>query len=95
MGSYWYTDPCILFSSFNIFPFLGETQNANYNALARLIILVTLITSIFSGDNYVEVMSLGVLSIFLSNIIYDTTHSDAVDRVTPRTVLKNQDFLKK
>ncbi len=87
MVNYWYSDPCILFSSLNIFPFLGESQNDNYNSLTRLIILITIIATIFSGDYYLQVIALGISSIFLSVIIYDATHSDAVDRVTPITVL--------
>ena len=83
MGSYWYSNPCILFSSFNIFPFSGESQNENYNSLTRLIIFITLITAILSGDYYIQVIALGITSIFMSDFIYVNTHSDYVDR-TPR-----------
>ena len=69
MTSYWISDICILFNSFEINPFVGPDKNFKYNALTRLIILITLISAIFF-DNYRDIGLTGLISLMLSVIIY-------------------------
>ena len=46
MSTYWLSNFCSLFS-FNINPFYGKDRNERYNALTRLIILVTIIANAY------------------------------------------------
>ncbi len=69
MTSYWISDICILFNSFEINPFSGADRNFRYNALTRLIILTTLLSAIFFG-NFKEIGITGLISVIISVIIY-------------------------
>jgi hypothetical protein len=75
---YWFSNPCALFNSFNIIPFLDSDPNESYNSLTRLIILFTIIFAIFSGDNYFLIIGIGITSILLSLIIYLSTANDKI-----------------
>jgi hypothetical protein len=69
MTSYWLSDICVLFHSFEINPFSGPDKNFRYNALTRLIILVTVVSTIFF-NNYKEILLAGISSLTLSIVIY-------------------------
>ena len=69
MTSYWISDICVLFNSFEINPFSGTDRNFRYNALTRLIILTTVLSAIFF-DNFKEIGMTGLISLLISVIIY-------------------------
>jgi hypothetical protein len=69
MTSYWISDICILFNSFEINPFRGTDRNFRYNALTRLIILTTVLSAILFG-NFKEVGVTGLISLIISVLIY-------------------------
>jgi hypothetical protein len=69
MTSYWLSNICVLFHSFEINPFSGPDKNFRYNALTRLIILVTAVSTIFF-NNYKEILLAGISSLTLSVVIY-------------------------
>jgi hypothetical protein len=75
---YWYSNPCSLFSSFNIIPFLDSDPNESYNSLSRLIIVFTAIVAIYSGDNYLFILGIGTISFLASLIIYLITANDEI-----------------
>lgn len=76
---YWYSNPCYLFSSFNIIPFLDSDPNESYNSLSRLIIVFTAIFAIYSGDDYLFVLGMGTISFLASIIIYLNTANDKIN----------------
>ena len=76
---YWYSNPCALFNSFNIIPFLDSTPNESYNSLSRLIIVFTIIFAIFSDDKYFLILGIGIVSFILSLIIYLNTANDHIN----------------
>ena len=71
MTSYWLSNYCALFSSFNIIPFMGDNKNYQYNSLTRLIILMTLLGYLYTLD--INVIYSGVISLLISVIIYFVT----------------------
>ena len=71
MTSYWLSNFCSLFSSFNIIPFTGNDKNYQYNSLTRLIILVTILAYIYTED--VNVIFSGLVSLTLSVVFYFVT----------------------
>jgi hypothetical protein len=75
---YWYSNPCALFSSFNIIPFLDSNPNESYNSLSRLIIVFTIIFAIFSGNNYLLILGIGATSFLVSIVIYFITANDEI-----------------
>jgi hypothetical protein len=75
---YWYSNPCSLFSSFNIIPFLDSDPNENYNSLSRLIIVITIGFAIFSKDDYLLVLGIGIISFLFSLVIYLSTANDQI-----------------
>jgi len=75
MSTYWFSDFSSLFKSININPFTGSDKNFKYNSLTRLIILVTIIGSIFFNENMNEILIAGIASIAISIIIYLITYN--------------------
>jgi hypothetical protein len=75
---YWFSNPCALFGSFNIIPFLDSDPNENYNSLSRLIIVFTVVFAIFSGNDYLLILGIGILSFLASLIIYLNTANDVI-----------------
>jgi hypothetical protein len=69
MTSYWLSDICVLFHSLDVNPFSGPDKNFRYNALTRLIILVTAVSAMFFS-NYNEIILAGISSLTLSVVIY-------------------------
>ena len=69
MTSYWISDICILFNSFEINPFRGTDRNFRYNALTRLIILTTILSGIYL-NNFQEVGITGAISLIISVLVY-------------------------
>ena len=85
MTTYWITNVCALFNSYNLFPF-GNDTNENFNALARLIIFATLV-SLFVFENESEmVMLMGGSSILLSVILYFVINRSSVMSVRDEMV---------
>ena len=72
MSTYWLSDVCSLFSSFNLSPFSGD-KNERYNALTRLIIILTLIAFLVTQDE--NALIAGMISLILSVIIYIFTYN--------------------
>jgi hypothetical protein len=75
---YWFSNPCALFSSFNIIPFLDSDPNESYNSLSRLIIVFTIVFAIFSGNDYLLILGIGTLSFLVSLMIYLVTANDVI-----------------
>ena len=75
---YWFSNPCALFSSFNIIPFLDSNPNESYNSLSRLIIVFTIIFAIFSENNYLLILGIGATSFLVSIVIYFITANDEI-----------------
>lgn len=71
MTSYWLSNFCALYSSFNIIPFIGNDKNFQYNSLTRLIILITAISYIYTGNT--DVVFAGIASVTISVVIYFLT----------------------
>ena len=69
MTTYWISNTCALFNSYNLFPF-GNDINENFNALARLIIFATLVAIFVFEKESEMIMLIGGSSIFLSVILY-------------------------
>ena len=69
MTTYWISNVCALFNSYNLFPF-GNDINENFNALTRLIIFATLVALFVFEKESEMVMLIGGSSIFLSVILY-------------------------
>ena len=94
MTTYWFSNICVLFSSLDINPFSGKDKNFRYNALTRLIILVSIISGCIT-KNYLEILIACIVSIVLSLIIYfisfnkDYLYSDS-DQIL--TNMENNDF---
>jgi len=68
MTSYWLSNFCSLFSSFNVIPFTTDDKNYQYNSLTRLIILVTVLGYIYTQD--INVLFSGLVSLTLSVVFY-------------------------
>jgi hypothetical protein len=77
MTTYWLSDFCSLFNSLNINPFTGGDKNHKYNSLTRLIIVVTIISALYFKENNVQILLAGLVSIFLSIVIYMLTYNAA------------------
>ena len=75
MSTYWFSDFSSLFNSININPFAGSDKNFKYNSLTRLIILITIIGSIFLNENRNEILIAGITSVTFSVIIYLVTYN--------------------
>ncbi len=75
MTSYWLSDFCSLTNSININPFADGDKNFKFNSLTRLIIVITIASVIFSKQNKDEIMIGGLISLFLSIIIYMLTYN--------------------
>jgi len=71
MTSYWLSNFCSLFSSFNVIPFTTDDKNYQYNSLTRLIILVTILGYIYTQD--INVIYSGLISLTLSVVFYFVT----------------------
>ena len=71
MTSYWLSNICTLFSSFNILPYTGNDKNYQYNSLTRLIILVTILAYIYTED--INILFSGFISLTLSVVFYFVT----------------------
>jgi hypothetical protein len=79
MTTYWISDVCSLFNSFNINPFTGEDKNYKFNSLTRLIIVVTLLSAILFNNNSKDILIAGAFSLVLSIIIYLITYNSKVE----------------
>lgn len=79
MSTYWLSNFCSLFS-LNINPFQGEDRNERYNALTRLIILITIVYYMFTEDQ--NVLIAGVISLIISVLIYLFTYNSSVSYKT-------------
>lgn len=75
MTTYWLSDFCSLFNSYNINPFIGDNKNFKFNSLTRLIIFVTLLFALLNSKNSNQILTAGVISIFLSIIFYMFTYN--------------------
>jgi len=75
MTTYWISDICALFTSLNINPFGSKDKNKNFNALTRLIIAVTVATSIIDKNNFENIIIAGCISVLLSVLIYLSTYN--------------------
>ena len=78
MTTYWLSDPCSIFNSFNINPFLGKDKNFKYNSLTRLIVLATIILSLTYEKNRIDILIAGGISLILSVIIYLTSYNSRI-----------------
>jgi len=65
---FWLSDFCILLKSINIIPFNNST-NENYNALTRLIILLTLVSYAFDDTNHILLLY-GAYAVLFIAFIY-------------------------
>lgn len=70
MTTYWLSNICSLFDSVNLNPFYSNGRNANYNALTRLIIFVTIVALLINPNDKEQILIAGGASILLSIIIY-------------------------
>ena len=69
MTSFWLSNPCVLTSSLNLFPF-GDELNKNFNAIARVIIIFTVVlTFAFEQESELIMMS-GGFALMISVLLY-------------------------
>jgi hypothetical protein len=93
MSTYWLSDFCSLFTSFDINPFSNESKNEKYNALTRLIIIITLISSLIFNKQQNNILLAGAFSVFISLIIYLLTHNNSVSfKREPSDYTKLKDY---
>jgi hypothetical protein len=88
MTTYWFSDICSLFNSFEINPFSGPDKNFKYNSLTRLIILISVTASICTGQ-YMQFSIAGIISIILSLLIYFATFNKDMLYANTDQILKN------
>ena len=89
MTSYWLSNFCALYSSLNIIPFIGNDKNFQYNSLTRLIILVTIISYIYTQD--INVILAGISSVTISVVIYFLTfNTKSVENLSEKYLDKNE-----
>lgn len=74
-STFWLSDICSLTNSMNINPFVSGDRNFKYNSLTRLIILVTIISLFIPNQNKIIIFTAGLISLYLTYIIYMITHS--------------------
>ena len=77
MTSYWLSDICSLTNSINVNPLAQGDKNYRYNSLTRLIILVTAASAILFPETRNEILLGGVISVFISIIIYMLTYNSS------------------
>lgn len=93
MSTYWLSDFCSLFTSFDMNPFSNESKNERYNALTRLIIIVTLISSLIFNKQQNNILLAGAFSVFISLIIYLLTINSSVSfKKNPSDYTKLKDY---
>jgi len=89
MTSYWLSNYCSLFSSFNIIPFTGDNKNYQYNSLTRLIILMTLLGYLYTLE--INVIYSGIISLLISIIFYFVTfNSSSVEKSVENPSVENK-----
>jgi len=89
MTSYWLSNFCALYSSLNIIPFIGNDKNFQYNSLTRLIILVTIISYIYTQD--INVILAGISSVTISVVIYFLTfNTKSAENLSEKYLDKNE-----
>jgi len=89
MTSYWLSNYCALFSSFNIIPFTGDNKNYQYNSLTRLIILMTLLGYLYTLE--INVIYSGVISLLISIVFYFVTfNSSSVEKSVENPLIENK-----
>jgi hypothetical protein len=89
MTSYWLSNYCALFSSFNIIPFTGDNKNYQYNSLTRLIILMTLLGYLYTLD--INVIYSGIISLLISIVFYFVTfNSSSVEKSAENPFVENK-----
>lgn len=76
MTTYWISDICALFTSFDINPLNSDDKNSNFNALTRLIILLTVLFCFMNKENYDNIILAGGISIILTILIYFSTYNN-------------------
>jgi hypothetical protein len=81
MTTYWISDVCSLFNSFNINPFTGDDKNYKFNSLTRLIIVVTLLSALLFNNNSKDILIAGSFSLVLSVIIYLLTYNSKLEKL--------------
>ena len=89
MTSYWISDICILFNSFEINPFRGTDRNFRYNALTRLIILTTVLGGIFL-NNFQEIGITGAISLLISVLVYFVSSNKDMNYSTHESLLSTE-----
>ena len=102
MTSYWLSNYCSLFSSFNIIPFIGADKNYQYNSLTRLIILGTLLGYLYTQE--ISVIYSGIISVLITVVLYFLTfntpstetsiENPSIENKTPADKLTESDDLK-
>ena len=90
MTTYWISDPCSLFNSNNINPFVSDDKNFKFNSLTRLIIVVTLFSSLLFSSMNTEILVAGVISLTLSVVIYLLTYNSNGSVGNPPEKLTNE-----
>lgn len=75
MTTYWISDVCSLFNSMNLNPFTSGDKNEKFNSLTRLIIIITLVSSLLFGSMSTEIIVAGLVSITSSVVIYLLTYN--------------------
>jgi hypothetical protein len=89
MTTYWISDICILFNSFEINPFVGKDKNFRYNALTRLIILTTVLSAIFL-NNFNEIIITGAISLLISVLVYFVSFNKDMNYKTNESLLSTE-----
>lgn len=89
MTSYWISDICVLFNSFEINPFRGTDRNFRYNALTRLIILATVLSGMFL-NNFQEIGITGAISLLISVLVYFVSFNKDMNYGTHDSLLSTE-----
>ena len=69
MTSFWLSNPCVLTSSINLFPF-GDELNENFNALARIIIILTIGMTFAFEEHSDLILISGGFALLISVLLY-------------------------
>ena len=88
MTSFWISDICVLFTSFNVNPFSDGNINHRFNSLTRLIIITAILSTIFIDIK--SVLMSTIISLIFTVIFYMIRFDKSKYRIEPETLYEEE-----